>query len=460
MNALAREFCFFSLLRFAVPTIVMMLVLSFYTVVDGIFVSRFVGSNALSAVNIAMPLVNIVSGIGVMFATGGSAIVAKEMGENQEDRARGHFTLIVISSIVVGILFALVGFLFTGPIVRALGATELLYEDCYIYSYICLLFAPANIVKCLFDYFMVTAGKPQIGLANSVLGGVINIVLDYVFIVPMGMGVAGAAIATGLGQLLPAIVGILYFVFGTNILHFQKPTFEGKMLAHCCVNGASEMVTNLSMGITTFLFNMAMLHYLGENGVAAITIVLYAQFLMVSIFLGFTSGVAPVISFHYGAQNWEQERRIIRYCYTFLIACSIITLALSILFAPFLMGIFSPEGTEVYDLALHGFYLFVGSFLPVGINIFASGMFTAFSNGLISGLLSLLRTLVFVVLGIVLLPSFLGLDGVWLTIPAAELGAIIFSLFFTWKYRNRYGYGAGAERLKKEKEDLQSLQEA
>ena len=206
------------------------------------------------------------------------------------------------------------------------------------------------------------------------------------------------------------------------------------MLAHCCVNGASEMVTNLSMGITTFLFNMAMLHYLGENGVAAITIVLYAQFLMVSIFLGFTSGVAPVISFHYGAQNWEQERRIIRYCYTFLIACSIITLALSILFAPFLMGIFSPEGTEVYDLALHG--------------------------GLISGLLSRLRTLVFVVLGIVLLPSFLGLDGVWLTIPAAELGAIIFSLFFTWKYRNRYGYGAGAERLKKEKEDLQSLQEA
>lgn len=170
MNALAREFRFFSLLRFAVPTIVMMLVLSFYTVVDGIFVSRFVGSNALSAVNIAMPLVNIVSGIGVMFATGGSAIVAKEMGENQEDRARGHFTLIVISSIVVGILFALVGFLFTGPIVRALGATELLYEDCYIYSYICLLFAPANIVKCLFDYFMVTAGKPQIGLANSVLG--------------------------------------------------------------------------------------------------------------------------------------------------------------------------------------------------------------------------------------------------------------------------------------------------
>ena len=239
MNALAREFRFFSLLRFAVPTIVMMLVLSFYTVVDGIFVSRFVGSNALSAVNIAMPLVNIVSGIGVMFATGGSAIVAKEMGENQEDRARGHFTLIVISSIVVGILFALVGFLFTGPIVRALGATELLYEDCYIYSYICLLFAPANIVKCLFDYFMVTAGKPQIGLANSVLGGVINIVLDYVFIVPMGMGVAGAAIATGLGQLLPAIVGILYFVFGTNILHFQKPTFEGKMLAHCCGNGAS-----------------------------------------------------------------------------------------------------------------------------------------------------------------------------------------------------------------------------
>ncbi len=194
-----------------------------YTVVDGIFVSRFVGSNALSAVNIAMPLVNIVSGIGVVFATGGSAIVAKEMGENEEDRARGHFTLIVISSIVVGILFALVGFLFTGPIVRALGATELLYEDCYIYSYICLLFAPANIVKCLFDYFMVTAGKPQIGLANSVLGGVINIVLDYVSSVPMGMGVAGAAIATGFqGQLLPAVCGNPLFCIWHKYLTFPK----------------------------------------------------------------------------------------------------------------------------------------------------------------------------------------------------------------------------------------------
>ena len=206
------------------------------------------------------------------------------------------------------------------------------------------------------------------------------------------------------------------------------------MLAHCCVNGASEMVTNLSMGITTFLFNMAMLHYLGENGVAAITIVLYAQFLMVSIFLGFTSGVAPIISFHYGAQNWKQEHRIIRYCYVFIVVSSVIILVLSYIFAPFLMGIFSPQGTEVYEIALHGFYLFAVSFLLVGVNIFASGMFTAFSNGVISGFLSLLRTLVFVVLGIVLLPWIWDLDGVWLTIPAAELGAILFSLFLTWKY--------------------------
>ena len=453
MNSLAREFRFFSLLRFALPTIVMMLVLSFYTIVDGIFVARFVGSNALSSINISMPLINIIAGIGIMFATGGSAIVAKEVGEGKEEHARKHFTLIVLASTFVGVLFLLVGLFFTGPIVRALGATEVLYDDCYVYSYICLLFAPANIIKCLFDYFMVTAGKPQLGLLNSVLGGIINIVLDYVFIVPMNMGVAGAAIATGLGQLLPAVIGIFYFLFGKNTLHFQKPVFAGKMLAHCCVNGASEMVTNLSMGITTFLFNMAMLHYLGENGVAAITIVLYAQFLMVSIFLGFTSGVAPIISFHYGAQNWKQEHRIIRYCYVFIVVSSVIILVLSYIFAPFLMGIFSPQGTEVYEIALHGFYLFAVSFLLVGVNIFASGMFTAFSNGVISGFLSLLRTLVFVVLGIVLLPWIWDLDGVWLTIPAAELGAILFSLFLTWKYRFRYGYGSGAERFKREEQE-------
>lgn len=445
MNSLAREFRFSSLLRFAFPTMVMMLILSCYTIVDGIFVARFVGSNALSSVNIAMPLVNIITGIGIMFATGGSAIVAKEMGEGKEEKARRHFTSIVLTSILLGVLFAVAGIFFTGPITRALGATAVLYDDCYMYSYICLLFAPASIVKCLFDYFLVTAGKPHLGLLNSILGGAINIVLDYVFIVPMQMGVAGAAIATGLGQLIPAIVGVCYFLFSKNPLRFKKPVFEGKMLAHCCLNGASEMVTNLSMGITTFLFNMAMLHYLGEDGVAAITIVLYAQFLMVSIFLGFTSGVAPVISFHYGAKNWKQERRIVRYCYTFITVSSVLILILSFLSAPTLMGIFSAEGTHVYDIALHGFYLFALSFLPVGINIFASGMFTAFSNGLISGFLSLLRTLVFVVLGILLLPWLLELDGVWLTIPFAEFAAIFFSLFLTWKYRGRYGYGAKKE---------------
>lgn len=452
MNSLAREFRFFSLLRFALPTIVMMLVLSFYTVVDGIFVARFVGSNALSAINISMPLINIITGVGIMFATGGSAIVAKEMGEGKEDNARKHFTLIVLFSGLIGVLFAVVGLFFTGPITRALGATDILYNDCYIYSLIGMLFAPACIVKCLFDYFLVTAGKPQMGLLNSILGGLINIVLDYIFIVPMNMGVAGAAIATGLGQLFPAVVSVGYFILSKSTLRFQKPLFEGRMLAHCCVNGASEMVTNLSMGITTFLFNMAMLHYLGEDGVAAITIVLYAQFLMVSVFLGFTSGVAPIISFQYGARNWKQERRIIRYCYVFIAITSILTLILSIVLAPVLMAIFSPQGTRVYDIALHGFYLFALSFLPVGVNIFASGMFTAFSNGLISGFLSLLRTLVFVVLGIVTLPLFWGLDGVWLTMPFAELAAIFFSLGLTWKYRGRYGYGKTKEEeeLKKE----------
>lgn len=448
MNSLAREFRFGSLIGFTLPTIIMMIFLSFYTIVDGIFVARYVGSNALSAVNIAMPLINIITGVGIMFATGGSAVVAKEMGEGQEEKARGHFSLIICFSILAGLVIAGIGLFFTGPITHLLGATPILYDDCYTYSIIGMLFAPVCIVKCLFDYFLVTAGKPQIGLLNSILGGVINMVLDYVFIVPMQMGVAGAAIATGIGQLLPAIIGIIFFCRKRNDLHLQKPSTDFKTLGKCCVNGASEMVTNLSMGITTFLFNMVMLHYLGENGVAAITIVLYAQFFLVSAFLGFTSGVAPVISFHYGSKNWKQEQRIIRYSYIFILGSSAITLVAAILLAPFLMGIFSPQGTEVYDIALHGFYLFSISFIPVGINIFASGMFTAFSNGIVSGFLSLLRTLVFVVMGIWVLPMFLDIDGVWLTIPFAEFAAVFFSIGLTWKYRQRYGYGRREDAAK------------
>lgn len=296
-NLLGKKFDLFSLLKFAAPTVVMLIFMSLYQMVDGVFVSRIVGENALSALNIVYPVPSIIIAISIMLATGGSAIIARNMGEGKNQEAKENFSFIVLIGFILSIGFLIIGLLFIQPIIYLLGATSELYAYCYDYLFILILSAPLAMFQMLFQSFFVTAGKPHLGLFLTGLGGIANIVLDYVFIKIFGLGVSGAAFATAIGYSIPGVFGLIYFTLNhKGTLYFVKPKFRSKVLLHCCVNGASEMVNNLAVAITTFLFNLLMLKYAGEVGVAAITIVLYAQFLMTSGFMGFASGISPIIS--------------------------------------------------------------------------------------------------------------------------------------------------------------------
>lgn len=439
-NSIAQKFNFFSLLRFALPTMVMMVFMSLYTIVDGAFVSRLVGSNALSAVNIVYPFINVLFACGIMLATGGSAIVAKQLGEQKEQQARENYSLITFVAFVIGLIFLIGGIIFLTPICKMLGATPLILSDCKQYLGVLLLFAPVTMLQMIFQVFFVTAGNPTLGLILTVAGGFVNMILDYIFMGPLRMGAAGAAIATGLGQTITVVVGLLYFALYRRNLYFVKPVFRSRVLVDSCGNGASEMVSNLSMAVVTFLFNMIMIRMLGEDGVAAITIVLYGQFLFSSIYLGFSMGVAPVISYNYGDNNYLQLQRIFKICITFLTVTSIVILVLSLIFAKSIVGFFTGPGTETYAIAVVGFPLFSLNYLFAGINIFASAMFTAFSDGKTSAVISFCRTFVFIVISILALPYVIGITGVWLAVPLAEIVTLLVTLVYFKRKKAIYHY--------------------
>lgn len=439
-NILDSKTSIFSLIKHTLPTIIMMIFFAMYSIVDGMFVSRYVGANALSSINIVYPMISLLIGISVMLATGGNAIVSKLMGEKKHKEAKESFTLIVLSAVVLGVIIALISLLFIKPVILCLGATDNLYGYCRNYLVINLLFTPFIILKLLFDYYYVTARKSAFGLYISVLGGVINMVLDYVFIAVFNMGVSGAAIATVIGYTVPAIIGLVFFADKKNLIHFTKPKFNAGVLKESCINGSSEMVTQLSSAVTTFLYNAAMLKFLGVAGVAAITVILYIQFLLSAAYIGFTSGVAPRIGYNYGAQNKTEIHKLVKYSYIIISVFSIITFMFSKLIEYPLTSLFCGKDTELYYITLNGFDLFSISFLLCGTNIFTSGLFTAFSNGKISGMLSLFRTFIFFILGLVILPPFLDVDGVWLIAVFSEVLSLILSLAVLFKYRYVYGY--------------------
>ncbi len=439
-NLLEKKVTLTSLIKYTLPTVIMMMFFSLYTIVDGMFISRFVGANALSSTNIVYPVINILIGIGVMFATGGSAIVAKTMGENKNEEAREYFTIITISTIIVGIVVEIICIIFINDIIYALGSTKSLFFYCKEYLFFMIIFTPFIILKLYFDYFLVTAGVPNLGLLSSVAGGILNIVLDYVFIVQLNMGVKGAALATCIGYVLPSIVGVIYFFNKNNLLHFVRPKFNFKIISRSCSNGMSEMVTQISSGLTTFLFNIVMIKFLGEEGVAAITIMLYMQFLLNAAYLGFTSGVSPRISYNYGRQDENQVGNLFKYSIIIISAFGVITFIMSRAMSEILISLFATKGSTLFEISHNGFMIFSISFLVAGINIFGSGMFTAFSNGKISAILSLLRTFIFFLMGIFVLPRVMGVDGVWLVVPFAEVATMIVSLIFMYKYKKEYLY--------------------
>ena len=357
-NRLDRDFHLPGLLRFALPTIIMMLVVSLYTSVDGVRIARLVGENALAAANVAYPAISFTLAMGIMLGTGGSAVVAHKMGAGYLEEARRDFGFLALVAVCIGLAVCLTGVLFSGPLARLLGASDLLLDDTVTYLRVQLCFAPMAMLQLLFESFFVTAGRPGLGLGLAVAAGVTNAVLDYLYMGPMQMGILGAALGTVTGYSIPAVVGVLFFLLRRQGLRFGRPHGDLRMLGRACFNGASEMVTNLSMAVTTFLFNAIMMAYLGEAGVSAITIVLYAQFLLVSLYMGFSMGVAPVFSFNRGAGRYDRMRRIFGYCLRFILVSSVAILAVALALSGVVVGIFSTPGSQVYAIALDGFRRF------------------------------------------------------------------------------------------------------
>ncbi len=429
-----------SLLRFAFPTIVMMVFMGLYTIVDTIFVARFVSTDALSAINIVCPVINLTVGLGTMIAAGGSAVVSRKMGAGLEQEAKEDFTLLILAAAGIGAAILICGTLWLNPILLALGASERLLPYCRDYLGLLLLFLPANVIQTVYANLFVTAGKPGLGFGLSVLAGLANILLDYVFIVPGGMEIRGAALGTGLGYLILAAAGTVFFFRNRGALSFVKPRWRGALLTESCLNGSSEMVGQLAAALTTFLFNLTMMERLGEDGVAAVTIMIYSQFLLNTLFIGFSMGVAPVIGFHYGSGNRKQQRKILSICIRFLAAASLLIFALSISGGSLVVRMFTPDASRVYEIAAAGFPVFSVSFLFCGFNIFTSALFTALSNGKVSAVLSFLRTFGLLCGGILLLPRFFGITGVWMAVPMAEGIMFFVSLGCLIYYRERYHY--------------------
>ena len=439
-NSLGIDFKFGSFIKFTIPSIIMMMFFALYTIIDGIFISRYVGANALSATNIVYPLINILLGIGTMITAGGSALVSKSLGEGKEEEAKNTFSFLAFISIVIGLVVILISFIFLKPLIYMLGATEDLYKYCFEYVFIFLLAAPFILLKIYFDYFLITAGNPKLGLLCSLLGGITNIVLDYVFILPLNMGISGAALATALGYVVPSIIGIVYFSKKDKILHFVKPKFNINALLKSCFNGSSEMINQISSAVTTFLYNITLIQLLGEKGVAAITMILYSQFLLNSTYIGFVSGSSPIIGYNHGSKNKALLRRVIKYSYIFIGILTILSFTLSVISATTIIGVFSGSDKELYNISIEGFKIFMIAFLGSGFNIFTSGMFTALSDGKTSAILSLLRTFVFFIIGIIILPKLLGVNGVWLVVPVSEALTLIISMYYFKKYKNVYLY--------------------
>lgn len=421
------------LLKFAAPSIVMMVFMSLYTIVDGIFVSRFLGSNALSSLNIVYPVISVAIALSTMLGTGGSAIISKYLGEGKNERAREALTQFVVLTLLLSFVLLILSEMFLTPISRLLGASDVLLADCRLYLGASMLFAPACMLQAVFQSFLVTAGRPGLGLLLMTGAGICNMILDYVLIVPCQMGIAGAALATGIGQCIPAVCGLCFFLFTRQDLRFCRFTFSAKEILDACYNGSSEMVSQLSNAVITFLFNIVMMSLAGEHGVAAITILLYGQFLFNAVYLGFSIGISPVIGFQYGAGDRTKLRKIYRISFLSVAISSVVIVAAAICFSPTIVAIFTKD-QRTFELASVGFRLFAVNFLFSGINITSSGFFTALSNGKVSALISFSRTLVFIVISLLILPRILGITGAWIAIPVAEFLTLLISGWMHRKY--------------------------
>lgn len=438
---LSDSFSYKRLIRFTLPSVAMMVFTSIYGVVDGFFVSNYAGKTAFAAVNLIMPFLMLLGTVGFMFGTGGSALVAKYMGQGRAEKANRLFSLFVYFSAVLGTVISILAFIFIRPIAVALGADGAMLQNCVLYGRIIIAAAPAFILQQEFQSFFVTAQKPTLGLIATVVSGVTNMVLDALFVGGFGWGIAGAAAATALSQLVGAVIPLCYFFRKNNSpLRLGKTGYNGKALLKAAANGSSELMSNVSMSLVNMLYNFQLMKYAGENGVASYGVLMYVNFVFIAVFIGYSIGMAPVVSFHFGAGNHGELRSLRRKSFVLIGSCSVAMLLLAELFSTPLARFFVGYDAELLQLTARGFQIFSFSFLFAGLSIFGSAFFTALNDGLTSAFISFLRTLVFQVAAVLLLPLIFGINGIWFSVVAAELVACAVSLIFIAAKRKKYGY--------------------
>ncbi len=440
---LSDHFTYKKLLKFTLPSIVMMVFSSIYGVVDGFFVSNFAGELEFKAVNFIMPFLMLLGAIGFMFGAGGSALVAKTLGEGDKKRANGIFSFVTYTSIITGVVIAIFGIIFIKPIAIALGAGAML-ENCVIYGTIILLAMPFFMLQMEFQSFFITAEKPQTGLYVTIGAGVANMVLDALFIGVFKWGIVGAALATATSQVIGGLVPIIYFLRknNTSLLKLERPILDFKALLKVCTNGSSELMTNVSLSVISMLFNYQLLKYAGEegDGIAANGVLMYVGFIFISIFIGYSIGIAPVVGYHYGAKNTDELKGLRKKSMLVILIFAISMFLLGEGLAEPLSRLFVGYNEKILEMTIHAFRLYSFSFLFVGFNIFGSAFFTALNNGLVSAILSFLRLFLFQAITVLVMPLFMDLDGIWLSSTASELMAIIVTLILLFAFKKKYNY--------------------
>lgn len=438
---LSDHFTYGKLLRFVLPSVVMMVFTSIYGVVDGFFVSNFAGKTAFAAINLVMPFIMILGGMGFMIGTGGTALVSKILGQGDRERANRSFSMMILFTLLLGIVLSIFGLLVMEPVAVFFGATEEMLPDCVLYGRINIAFTAAFMLQNVFQSFFIAAEKPKLGLYATVAAGLTNMVLDGLFIGVFRWGVAGAAIATGISQCVGGIFPLVYFLRpNSSLLHLVPTGLEIRTLLWACANGSSELMSNISSSLVSILYNFQLLRYVGEDGVSAYGVLMYVQFIFVAIFIGYAIGSGPIVSYHFGAGNHRELKNMLGKSSLLMgVSGVVLTLAAIVLAEP-PARLFVGYDPALFALTTHAFRLFAFSFLLAGFNIFASSFFTALNDGLTSAIISFLRTMVFQTGSVLILPLLLDVDGIWWAITAAEVFAFLLSLLFLWGKRRTYHY--------------------
>lgn len=438
---LSDHFTYKRLFRFVLPSIMMMIFTSVYGVVDGLFVSNFAGKTEFAAVNLIMPFPMLLGAFGFMMGTGGSAIVSKTLGEGKKDKANEYFSMLIYITIAAGLLLSVVGVIFTRSIAEFMGATDELMEYCVTYGRILLCALIPYMLQNVFQSFLVTAERPDFGLKITVMAGLTNIVLDCLMVGVFQWGVAGAAVATAISQMVGGLVPLFFFMReNTSELRLVKTRIDWNVFVKTALNGSSELMTNLSMSLVNMLYNYQLMKYAGENGVAAYGVIMYVNFIFISVFLGYAIGMAPIVGYHYGAGNHSELQNIYGKSIRFNVVSGVLMCCLAIGMSGVLSRIFVGYDRELFEMTKRGFDIYSLAFVIMGMNIFGSAFFTALGNGLVSALISFLRTLLFQLIAVLVLPILFELDGIWMAIVAAEACALVVTVLFLITNKKKYHY--------------------